>query len=225
MMMEESNTRLLFAGLFLPAIFATSAYAQSTNAAPDLTANQTMVDVSALPVGDDLKKALTTEGELLKSGQIQAYVAAASSGNKTWGFSSSNKGSMLSLADLARAALERCQYSYGAPCYIVSINGHDTQLANGGWATQPNMFFKRPGEFDPAVLPFLSADDRAQAAGYRTATGNRAFMITTNGGWVWRSEDTLQKAIESAENACATTYKGDVCLLYAINDRVIFEPF
>jgi hypothetical protein len=98
-----------------------------------------------------------------------------------------------------------CEYAYGAPCFIFSINGKDTRRPQGGWALQPKMLFREPSAFDPSVLPFVPAAVRAQTIAYRQAPGPRAFVVTTSGGWLWRSGTTAGKAIATAEADCATT--------------------
>jgi hypothetical protein len=226
MIIERYRVWLTVAGLSSSAIFAMPAFAQSTNAAPDLTMNQSAVDPSTLTIPDDAKKALSDDLQQLKSGQLSGLALAVSASGKTWSLSTSDKSTpVYSIVDLARVALERCQYWYGAPCAILSINGHDTQLPGGGWAAQPNMLFKAPGVFDANTVPFIHTDDRAQLASYGSLAGNRALVLTADGAWLYRSADTIQKAIDQAENDCSTSNKGSTCILYAVNDRVVFEPY
>jgi len=87
-------------------------------------------------------------------------------------------------ADLARTALEVCEFSSGGPCAIVSIDGYDTALKSGGWAKEPAMVSIRPSDFDPVFLPFVPASARSPTAAYQKATGPRAFAVTTAGGWL-----------------------------------------
>jgi hypothetical protein len=210
------------------ATFATvgPAFAQSTNAAPDIFVGEAAFDASKLAgLPEAAKQALSSTGEEYKKGDVLGYVFVASPDLKVWNVNAVPKTTPIySLGDAARTALEGCEYAFGAPCFIFAINGHDTRKPQGGWATQPRMLFREPTAFDPSVLPFVPASARPQTIAYRQASGPRAFVVTTSGGWLWRSGATVGKAIATAEADCATTYKNAICILYAVNGRVVFEP-
>jgi hypothetical protein len=214
------------AGLLWIVLPAASASAQSTNAAPILTYNAAAFDASKLSVlTDAAKQALTAAAAQLQSGDLLAYVFTASPDGKMWSLNSVAKSTpIFSLADSARSSLETCEYTYKSPCTILTINGHDTQKPGGGWDLQPVMLFKRAADFDAARVPFVLASDRNLLRGYASVSGNRALIITTAGGWLYRSGDTIQMAIDTAESDCATSFTNQTCLLYAVNDRVVFEP-
>jgi hypothetical protein len=210
------------------ALFATAApaFAQSTNAMPDISIGEAAFDPAKLAgLPDAAKQALSSTGDEFKKGDVLGFVFVASPDLKVWSINGVPKTAPIySLSDAARVALEGCEYSFGAPCTIFSINGRDTQKKLGGWASQPKMLFRGPGAFDPSVVPFVPAAVRPQLIAYRQATGPRAFIVTTSGGWLWRSGATVGKAVATAEADCATTYKNATCVLYAVNDRVVFEP-
>lgn len=126
------------------------------------------------------------------------------------------------LSELARTTLEGCEYASGQPCAIISINGFDTRGKSGEWPKQPRMLSWRPSEFDATVLPFVPATVRAKTDGYRTATGPRAFAITTHGGWVWRPGANPLQAIDKTMADCAAQSKNAPCVLYAVNNQVVF---
>ena len=215
-----------FGGLLWIVLPAVSASAQSTNAAPILTYNAAPFDASKLSVlTDGAKQALAGAAAQLQSGDLLAYVFTSSPDGKMWSLNSIAKSTpIFSLADSARSSLETCEYTYGSPCAILTINGHDTQKPGGGWDLQPVMLFKLPSDFDAARVPFLLVSDRTLLRAYASVSGNRALVITTTGGWLYRSGDTIQKAIDTAESDCATSFKDQTCVLYAVNDRVVFEP-
>jgi hypothetical protein len=202
------------------------ALAQSTNAAPDLTVTDAPFEAAKLPgLPEAAKQAVANATQQVKSGEWLGYVLAASPDLSVWRLTGVAKTPpVFSLSDVARVTLETCEFESGGPAYILSINGRDTQRRLGGWTPQPEMLFKRPTDFDEREVPFVLASARPQMSAYRRASGNRAFVITTNGGWLSRAGDTLAKAIATAEADCATTFKGATCLLYAVNDRVVFEP-
>ena len=215
-----------FAGLLWIVLPAPSASAQSTNAAPILTYNAAPFDASKLSVlTDGAKQALAAAAAQLQSGDLLAYVFTASPDGKMWSLNSVTKSiPIFSLADSARSSLETCEYTNKSPCVILTINGHDAQKPGGGWDLQPVTLFKRPSDFDAARVPFVLASDRTLLRAYASSSGNRALVITTAGAWLYRGGDTIQMAIDTAMSDCATSFKDQTCLLYAVNDRVVFEP-
>lgn len=150
------------------ALLATAepAFAQSTNAAPDISVGEAAFDASKLAgLPDAAEQALSTTGDEFKKGDVLGYVFVASPDLKVWNVNAVPKTAPIySLSDAARVALEGCEYAYGAPCIIFSINGHDTQKKLGGWASQPRMLFREPSAFDPSVLPFVPAAARPQTS-------------------------------------------------------------
>jgi len=158
-----------------------------------------------------------------KSGDFLGFLFAASPGYKMWALNEALKGEPdISLSDLARRALETCEYGFGQPCAIMSINGFDTREKSGQWPRQPAMLFWRPSEFDLTVLPFVPAAAQPNASAYRTATGPRAFAVTTSGAWLWRPGATPLQAIDKTMADCAAQSKTAPCILYAVNNRVVF---
>ena len=198
--------------------------AQSTNAQPDLTKTDARLDptkFTGLP--EPAKKALAQAQGAMKAGEIAGFVFAASPGMNVWALNAAPKGTAApSAADLARTTLETCEFSLGAPCAILSIDGYDTTLKTGGWAKQPAMLLRRPGDFDAAVVPFVPAGVRTQTAPYGKATGPRAFAVTAAGGWIWRSGPTIAEAVSRTMTDCAAQFRNSPCILYAVNDRVVF---
>ena len=220
------GTAAWFCGLALILAQAFPARAQSSNAAPDLSFNDAAFDPSKIPsFPDAAKQALANANQLLKSGESHAYVFVASPDLSVWQLNGIPKSAVVySLADTARVTLQVCEYAFGAPCFILALNGHDTQERAGGWAAQPSMFFRGPSDFDASTVPFILSGQRAQMDAYRRVPGNRAFVVTTGGGWLSRTGDTILKAITAAETDCATVFKNATCVLYAVNDRVVFTP-
>jgi hypothetical protein len=84
------------------------------------------------------------------------------------------------------------------------------------------MLFSRPSDFDATVLPFVAQSRRLEAAAYQKAQGPRAFALTTTGLWLWRGGANIVQAIDKTMADCAAEFKPAPCLLYAVNDRVVF---
>jgi hypothetical protein len=208
------------------AAMAGAASAQSTGARPVIVIGQNATDPTKLPwIGDDARKALAADLTAYKAGKEVAFVFAAAPDGKNWSITRAlTEANYFGVEDLARASLDTCEYLYGAPCFILSINGRDAQDPSTGWPLQPRMITRRGGIFDAARVPFVSSFDRASIAGYGTSTASRALIITTTGGWLWRSGDTVLQAIATVQAECQKTYPNATCVLYAVNDRVIFAP-
>ncbi len=85
------------------------------------------------------------------------------------------------------------------------------------------MLTEEPGLFDAARIPFATPANREVLRGYADLTGPRALVITTSGGGLWRQGDTIFKAIATAQTDCEQSFPGQLCVLYAVNDRVVFE--
>ena len=220
------NGNLLMLVLWLASAFGAPAFAQSTNAAPDISMNDAAFEPANLPgLPDAAKQAAANAAQQMKSGEWLGYVLASSPDFTVWRVSAILKTPpVYSVSDAARAALETCEYDFGSPCYLLSINGHDTQKRGGGWASQPEMLFSKASEFDERTVPFVFQTERQKMSSYRPASGNRVFVVTTNGGWLWRAGDTVPKAIATAAADCATSFSSANCLIYAVNNRVVFDP-
>jgi hypothetical protein len=202
-----------------------AASAQSTNAAPILIRNAAMVDPASLPLDDQGKKFLTDALANLASGTWLAHVVASSPDGKIWASGIATKGSPVNIGDVARQALESCEFANSnGPCVIFSIDGHDARDSDGAWPTQPRMLEVTPGvAFDAWRVPFVSLIDRSQIAkGYPLAAVPRAFVLSQYGGWSWNTGKTVFDAIATTFAACQKNYPGQTCILYAVNDNVVF---
>ena len=215
--------RLLLGAFFCclaASLAAGSASAQSTNAAP-IVIQGAAVNPASLPMGADGQKAVSDVLPQLKSGDLAAHVTAAGADRKSWATSSIAKGAVVNLADVARQALESCEYLASGPCLIVEVNGHDARDASGGWPTQPRTLDRQGGRFDNWTVPFVPLGDRVTLGGYVGAGTPRALVVTTAGNWNWTGGTTIFDAIAQAYATCLKSYSGARCVLYAVNDRVV----
>ena len=83
---------------------------------------------------------------------------------------------------------------------------------------------RQHGAFEATRIPFLTDTDQMSAASYATQTSPRVFVVTPSGYWLWRTGKTVFDAIAAAYADCQKGASGQVCVLYAVNDRVVFEP-
>ncbi|MCX7889285.1 MAG: hypothetical protein N2422_06075 [Rhodobacteraceae bacterium] len=212
------------AALALAVIAAAPAGADSTNAAPVIEMTTVPVDVARLPwIGDDTRKFVADTQARFKSGQVAAYVFAASP-NGNWGLRTAEGGTTPpSIADLARQALEQCEYFYVLPCRIMAINGMAMQDGTGGWAAQPYMLAPEPARFDFERVPFVGEHDRQLLRDYAFQSSPKALAVSDGGFWSWKGADTVQDAITLAMNDCKTGNGNQDCYLYAVNDFVVMD--
>lgn len=222
--------KVLLGGLTVLAVLAaatSSAPAQSTNARPIVIMNAAELEPSALPlVSDDARQSFTNALKKIKSGDSLAYVFAASPNGKSWASRSVTPSDkqIPSADDLARMALETCEYWTGASCLILSVNGHDARDAAGTWPVQPRMLDFAPSAFDAQRVPFVTEMDRSRIGDYGRATDQRALVLTDSGGWYWDTEKTIFEAVARAAADCKKDNPPEDCLLYAVNDRVVLQP-
>jgi hypothetical protein len=218
---------LLGLGVGLFCVAASGAtLAQSTNAPLNLVQGTTNVDPSTLPLDKDGQASITSAISQLKSGSLLAYVMATTPDGKIWATATGTKGYFSSVSDVARMALESCEFIADlGPCIIMSINGHSSQYSDGGWPTQPASLTVDPGaKLDPQTIPFVALQDRSQiATGYPAAANPKALVITESGGWVWNPGKTVFEAISKSYAACQKSYPNDTCILYAVNNNVVFS--
>jgi hypothetical protein len=212
-----------FAALALEAA-APPAAAQSTNALPNLSTTTAAFDPAKVAGLPDAAKAAAVEAlSKMKSGDIVGFVLAASKDMKVWALTTAPKTMIdYSPADGGRQALETCEFEAGNPCSVLSVNGFQAKPPES-WASEPEMLFGRPSDFDPTALPFVAAKGRVDAAAYEKAPTPRAFTLTTNGLWLWRGGANVVQAIERTMTDCLAQFKPAPCLLYAVNNRVVFE--
>ncbi len=222
-------SKLSAAGCAALLALAAPAFAQAAKPPlprPVLVTSSTETDPQALTwLTDDGRKGLAGAIAEEKAGTIHAFVFAAAPGGDAWATRSTSKaGDFLSIEDLARAGLQTCQFFENGPCYIVSINGLEARDPFGGYPVQPDLLAGQHGRFDPARIPFLTGAEQVTAGAYANQAGPRAFVVTATDYWLWRTGKTVFDAIASAYADCQKGAAGQVCVLYAVNDQVVFTP-
>lgn len=175
-------------------------------------------------LSDEARKTLTDAIQQLKSGSIVAMVFAGAPGGNFWSYRTATKPTdSFNIADLARQALQACAYFSNTSCYIVSINGKEARDASGGLPDQPWLFSDAPALFDASLVPFVTMDDHNLLRAYSSETKPKVLVITPAGGWLWRTGDTLFSATATGLTDCQKANPNSTCLLYAVNDRVVFH--
>jgi hypothetical protein len=194
--------------------------------APVLVAGKGQTDPQKIGwLTDQGRKALTAAIDNYKKGATLGFVFAAGPGGEYWANREAAKSvGFVSIDELARVALQTCEYFRHAACFIVSVDGLDQSGSFGTLVVQPRLLSLRRGRFDPARIPFITSSDQVLAAGYATASGPRAFVVTPNGLWLWRNGKTVFDAIAAGDADCKKQFAGQVCVLYAVDSQVVFTP-
>jgi hypothetical protein len=176
-------------------------------------------------VSEDGRKALQAAIDAMKAGTMHAFVFAGAPGGNFWSYRWAGKPSdPYSIPDLARQALQACEYYANAACYIVSISGKEARDANGTMPVQPRMLVRPPAVFDPYSVPFLNRADQARLQSYLAQPRAKVLVITPGQGWAFAFGENIFQATATGLSECQKTYPNQPCLLYAVNDRVVFAP-
>jgi hypothetical protein len=192
--------------------------------APVLFISDTPTDVARYAwVSEDGRNALAGLIEQHKSGQLLAYAFAAAPGGNFWASRVAVKqGDFYSMEDLARMSLESCEHYRGSACFLVSMNGRDATDSAGGLVIQPSFLANQPSTFDPDRVPFARTEERHLIRTYTKETKPRAFVVSPSAGWSWRAGNNIFEAINGALADCQKNFPNQDCLLYAVNEKVVF---
>ena len=203
----------------------TAAPASADERAPILMMTDTPTDPAKFAwLNDGARAALGDAIAQYKAGSLFAFVFAGGPGGDFWAYRSAASDTVpFSIDDLARQALQSCEFVRRAPCLIVSVNGNDARDSGGGLPVQPSLLADQPEEFDPGRVPFVGMTDQGLLAAYPAEPKAKVFVITVNAGWLWRTGNNIFEAAAKGLTDCQTTYPGQLCILYAVNSRVVFE--
>ncbi|MFO1183431.1 MAG: hypothetical protein U1E56_01430 [Bauldia sp.] len=175
-------------------------------------------------LSETARRVLKESIEEMQDGKNAGFVFAAAFGTDSWAARFVVKpNEPYSIADLARQALQACEFYTTVACAIVSINGKEVRLADGSLPLQPRLLVAPAAAFDADQIPFLSRADQALLRAYGRETKPKALIITPTQFWLWRTGDTVFAAIDQAAADCQAN-PGARCILYAVNDRVVFQP-
>lgn len=201
---------------------ATPAAAQSTNAPPVIETFGAL-DPAKLPW---ITPAQQTDAASLiadyGAGRLAHFVIVASPRGAY--ITRSSFPASTGVAEIARQALESCEYVEESSCYMLSVDGLSSERPSGGWAAQPAMLLGNGGRFDHTRVPFAPDADRANLRAYGRAAKPKVMMLSNSGYWAYRSGATVAEALAETTTACEGEPKARTCFLYAVDDFVVFAP-
>jgi hypothetical protein len=212
---------LLFAAVI--SLFPLAATADATNAPVNLTLQGEPFDPAAVTwLSQEVITNLATYHNDFVAGKTTGYAVAASPYGY-YGVRQGFPGPRMQVAELARGALEQCEWFNGAPCVLISVNGIVPRDANGDYLVQPHMLDPEPKAFDYAHVPFVRDSERRQLRDYLYLGGFRALAVSDSGVWAYRGSDTIAGAVADAMAGCKEATGGFDCNLYAVNRMVVMD--
>ncbi|MGF7175223.1 caspase family protein [Azospirillum doebereinerae] len=135
----------------------------------------------------------------------------------------SNKSNPRTEEDVKRNALQYCQHMAEAPCTLYAVGDSVVADADKGFKPMP-VEIAGSGRFDPARVPFVTERTREVAmVNYQRNNGQKAVALTLLGRWatVW-DKASDEDARDAVMEKCTQGGK-DECLLYAVNDEIVFD--
>lgn len=76
---------------------------------------------------------------------------------------------------------------------------------------------------DADAIPHVSEKAREQFKQYRYASGHKAFAIAPGGAWYWLTELESETQAKQQTLAKCQSHTQQKCVLYALNDRIVFD--
>lgn len=73
------------------------------------------------------------------------------------------------------------------------------------------------------AVPHLDSAGKDAYRKFLAAEKHRAFVIAPGGAWSWKAEDDAAESASAAALQSCETATGLSCLLYAVNDKVVFD--
>jgi hypothetical protein len=122
--------------------------------------------------------------------------------------------------DVARLALERCEWLIGGGCILYARGAHTVALLPSGLAPFHPQVLVRGGPVDPATVPFIRDDQRPEIVRYLAEAAPRALALSPGHDEIAIGHGaTMQDARRDALRQCGSGQLD--CVVYAEDDRVV----
>jgi hypothetical protein len=160
------------------------------------------------------------QGELRDYGATKGAKAMAltPSGLMVWA-----SGAMLGTNDadeVARIALQRCEYLSGGACILYAKGDRVTELLPSGLAPLHPSVLVRTGPIRPETVPFIRPDQRDRIVAYLKMPGQKVLAISPSDGEIGIGTGaTLDDARNDAVGRCQAA--GSDCLIYGEGNKVV----
>jgi hypothetical protein len=117
--------------------------------------------------------------------------------------------------DVARLAVQRCEYESGGACVLYARNLNLTAASNAGLPMEQPPLLVRAGHLTAATTPFIRDAQRGEIATYLAGAGPKALALSP-GSEIIGTGPTVTAAIAR----CQAQGAGD-CVAYAEGERVV----
>jgi hypothetical protein len=201
-----------------------AAFADSTNAPVNLAPSTVPFDPAKVTwlSPENLQKVTTAYQDFL-AGKYSIFVLAGSPYGAYGMRLVQPEGVQHTVPDMARAALEECEWVYGMPCYLLAVNGVVPLDENGAYLEQEQMLDPEPAMFDYARVPFVTSYNRRVLRDYQILRTKRALAVSPSGAFAYQEGQTLSEVVAGAMAACNETAGAELCDLYALNSVVVMD--
>ena len=125
-----------------------------------------------------------------------------------------------SSADVARLALQRCEWLTGGACVLFARDNRTVARLPSGLPPYHPSILRRVGTLTPETTPFIRDDERPRIEAYLKLPGKKALALSPNRSSIGIGQgDAADAARKSALTACRQG--GTECVVYAENDHVV----
>jgi hypothetical protein len=147
---------------------------------------------------------------------VPKALALTLAGTVTWAAAEHGESS----DDVARIALQRCEWQSSGACILYARDGHLATLGGGGVPDIHPPLLIRAGRLTPADAPFIRTDQRAAIADYLALPGIKALALAPDGEIsAVGTGATPVDARDAALRKCSVN--GAVCRVFAEQDRIV----
>ncbi len=117
--------------------------------------------------------------------------------------------------DVARIAVQRCEYESGGACVLYARNLNLTAASGSGLPPEQPPLLVRAGRLTAATTPFIREAQRGQIAAYLAGAGPKALALSPSGEVIGTGATTAA-AMANCQAQGATD-----CVAYAEGDRIV----
>jgi hypothetical protein len=122
--------------------------------------------------------------------------------------------------DVARLAIERCEWLTGGACILFARDNRIGELMPSGMPPFHPLLLLRSGPLDAATMPFIRDDQRGEIAAYLAEPGPKALAVSPGQAEIGIGTGaTLEAAKLDAIARCRAGMRD--CVIYAENDEIV----
>jgi hypothetical protein len=121
--------------------------------------------------------------------------------------------------DVARIALQRCEWQSGGSCILYARNDSLSAADAAGDSPIHPPTLARAGRVDPALVPFIRDDQRAEVAHYLRLSGPKALALAPDSEALGIGRGPTEE-VARAEALAQCKSRGAACVIYAEGEQI-----